>query len=254
MKFGLCKGADYAEKMEKMGFDYLEGHLTSIQRMNAAELSEQKKMLEATSLRYEACNCFFPGDVRLTGEDMDLNTVRDYVKRAFENAVPLGLQVAVLGSGGARGVPEGFDFDCAIAQLKEVFWNAAEIAKDYNVTIALEPLRSKECNILNLVAEGDDIAVAVNHPNFRVLADIYHMYSDGEPYSNIPSMKTPLQHVHFSHPGTRRYPCAGDGYDYSDFAAQLKAANYDQRISVEAGCDNWDEAAPAALAIMKELF
>lgn len=254
MKFGLCKGSEHAMDMEKLGFDYLEGHLTSLALASPGELREHKQNLENTSLRYEACNCFFPKEVRLTGEDMDLTTVRDYVKRAFEHAKPLGLQIAVLGSGGARNVPEGFPMEKAWEQLREVFFAAGEIAKNYGITIALEPLRSKECNILNHVAQGDTIAVEVGHPNIRVLADIYHMYCDNEPYSNIPVMQTRLAHVHFCDPTARRYPKLTDTYDYTDFAENLKAAQYDARVSIEAGCDDLLRDAADALAVMRHWF
>ncbi len=254
MKFGLCKSYEHAELMEKLGFDYLEGHLGSIAKMAPEELREAKKTLGNTRLRYETCNCFFPAEVPLTGDAADLTAVRDYTKRAFENAVPLGLQLAVLGSGRSRGVPEGYDFDKAYGQMKEAFYAAGEVAKDYNVIIALEPLSKQECNILHFVGEGDDIAAELGHPNVRVLADIYHMFRNEEPYSVIPAMKTKLAHVHFSHPVTRRYPKFEDGYDYSEFAAMLRQADYNARISVEAGCDNFEQDAKDALELMKSLF
>jgi len=50
----------------------------------------------------------------------------------------------------------------------------ATAAEKYNVVISLEPLNTRECNFINSLIEGAEIVQAVNHENFRLLADIYH--------------------------------------------------------------------------------
>lgn len=254
MRFGACSGHQNAQVAAKIGYDYLEGNLSNIAKMEPAALQEVKATMAAAGLQFEICNCFFPGSVKLTGEEANLHTIRDYVRLAFSKACELGLKTAVLGSGGAREVPPGFERTRAQAQLEEAFVAAGDIAREFGVMIALEPLSRADCNILHDVAEGDEIAARLQHRNIRVLADIYHMYRNEEPYSVIPHMQVPLEHVHFCDPTARRYPKLTDAYDYSDFAAALREANYNKCMSIEAGCDDFAVDARDALAVMQSLF
>jgi len=254
MRFGLCADWEDAALLERLGYDYLEGNLSVLAYMDDEDLQETKRLLDAASLRCEVCNCFFPSHMKLTGEEADLSAIREYSKRALENAAALGLQIAVLGSGRARQAPPGFDRQRALAQLKEVFRAVADIAAQYAVTVALEPLQAGECNLLNRATEADALAAELNHPNLRVLADIFHMYRGGEDYGVIPAMRTKLAHVHFCDPTRRWYPKQSDTYDYGGFAAALKASGYGGRISVEADYGDFESDAKDALELMRKLF
>ena len=254
MKFGLCADWEDLALLERLGYDYLEGNLSAFAYMDDEDLEEARRLLEASSLRCEVCNCFFPSHLKLVGEEACLPAIREYSKRALDSAAPFGLQIAVLGSGRSREVPEGFDRQRALVQLQEALYAVGEIAAPYAVTVALEPLCAAETNLLNLVTEADALAAELGHPNVRVLADIYHMYCGGEDYSVIPALQKPLAHVHFCNPTARWYPKPDDTYDYSGFAAALRASGYDGRVSIEAGCEDPENDARDALAVMRGVF
>ena len=69
--------------------------------------------------------------------------------------------------------------------------------------------------------------------------------------------------AHFSNPTARDtesgkskrvYPAEGDGYDYTPFVSAVKNAGYDGRISIEAGCTDFEKESAAGLKMMRKLF
>ena len=104
MRFGTCVGFDKLESAAKLGYDYLESNLGHIKSLSEQELKETKAMLDGYGAKLEAANCFFPGEIHLAGEDADIEIIRDYTRRAFDNAVFLGIKTCVLGSGRSRSV------------------------------------------------------------------------------------------------------------------------------------------------------
>ena len=65
-------------------------------------------------------------------------------------------------------------------QLVEFSRRAAEQAKPYGIVVTIEPLRKEETNIVNTAAEGLDLVTAVNHANFQLMIDFYHLASEHE--------------------------------------------------------------------------
>lgn len=51
--------------------------------------------------------------------------------------------------------------------------------EQYGVTIAIEPLNRRECNVLNTVAEGAEMVHALQLSKVRLLADAFHMCCEG---------------------------------------------------------------------------
>jgi sugar phosphate isomerase/epimerase len=119
MRYGICSGYERAEIIKKGGFDYLEGNLGSISRMTVQELKEAERVLKENGLKYESTNCFFPGEVKIVGEEFDIKKIKDYTRMALEKAVSLGVVTSVLGSGGSRRMPEGYSAQKACEQMLE---------------------------------------------------------------------------------------------------------------------------------------
>ena len=120
----------------------------------------------------------------------------------------------------------------------------------YGITIAIEPLCARECNIIRTVADGLALAKRVNHPNIRVLADLYHIWQESEPMSNIVEAAEWLAHVHIAEPVKRSYP-GNDNFDFSDFFSTLQATGYQGRVSCECSFGDFDRDVETALHTMK---
>ena len=109
------------------------------------------------------------------------------------------------------------------------------LAEQYGFNIALEELNFGECNILNSSKETFDLAQKLNLPRINIVCDIYHIEKVGEPYENLATYGSRITHLHFARPDSRVYPSLDDGAkaDYDTFFANVRAAGYDGRISLE---------------------
>lgn len=255
MRFGVCTGFEHVPILKRLGYDYIEGDLEAVSRFDASQLSETDALLRDNTLFMETANHFFPPEIRLCGDETDPKAIRDYTLRAFDHAVRLGLELAVLGSGPARQRPAGYDPLKAHTQLLEALRQIGDAARQYSVLVALEPLNREECNQMNTLTETLAFSKELNHPNICLLADLYHMEKEGEPFTILREAGGRLRHIHFNRPvKPRSFPARRDGYDYAPFACALRRSGYTGRVSVEARCAHFSADADASLSLMWELF
>jgi sugar phosphate isomerase/epimerase len=178
-----------------------------------------------------------------------------HVKKVMSRLSKLGVQVLVFGSGGARRVPDGFSKDEAWKQLVDFSRRAAEEAKPAGITVTIEPLRQQETNIINTAAEGLKLVEAVNHPNFQLMIDFYHLASEHEDPAIVLTAKDRLRHLHVANPNGRVFPQKWDEFDYAPFFANLKAIGYDKRISMEgAAPPDLSVQGPVTIALLRKAF
>ena len=148
--------------------------------------------------------------------------------------------------------------DEAWRQMAAFTWLAGDYAQKYGIRIALEPLRTKECNLLNLVAEANLLSALLNHPSVGVLGDSFHMESGKEGTDVLKNAGDKLWHIHISHHfpdlSGRDYPRPQDDGDYQPLIEALKAMNYQGDISVEGGTRDFETDGPLAVARIKPLL
>jgi D-psicose/D-tagatose/L-ribulose 3-epimerase len=199
-------------------------------------------------------NLFVPATIKLTGPDTNAEQQIDYVRKAFARLSRLGTEIVVFGSGGARRVPDGFDGEQAFEQLVDFGRRAADVGKGHGITIAIEPLRRQESNIINSAAEGLELVKAVNHPNFQLMIDFYHLASEKEDPAIVIRAKDHLRHLHMANPTGRVFPRTWEEFDYAPFFANLRKIGYDKRISVEAGSKDIAGEGAQAIALLRRAF
>ena len=78
---------------------------------------------------------------------------------------------------------------------------------------------------MNSVGEGADIVKAVNHPNIKLLVDIYHMLREGESPEEIIKAGKHIYHCHIAEKDKRTPPGAA-GDDFKPYLRALKKINY----------------------------
>ena len=211
----------------------------SVGRMISPSLSEEKfkqnlKLIENAKSRLYMCNVMFPGQMKIAGPDVQEQAVLNYTDRLFSRAQQAKVKVIVLGSGAARTLPDGYDVNKATSDFILLGKKIAAIAKKYNVKIALENLQSKETNFLNSVRSAADVVRRINHPNFRLNADIFHMRREGELPQSIIDAKDLLIHCEIAEDKERTLPgIMGD--DFRPYLKALRTAKYKGPIFVEAG-------------------
>ena len=111
MRFGVCGDVERARAAKAAGYDYWEPSVPWLLRPRESEAAFRNVLEEARRVEIpaEACNCFVPGDLKITGTDVDFSALKAYVEVAMLRAPQAGVRVIVFGSGGARTYPDGFD-------------------------------------------------------------------------------------------------------------------------------------------------
>ena len=253
MRFGVCTDLENARLLAAMGFDYVEIHTCGMMQLDEAAFAAFCARNETMPIHAEVANCLFPGDMLLVGPDADLNRIENYIQRVMVRLSKLGIDTLVFGSGGCRRVPEGFPEEAAWKQMVNLCAMLGREAAACNITVALEPLRFAETNMVNFIATGKKLVEEVNHPNFRLLCDLYHFYQVGDSLPDLENCGGALCHVHVAKPDDRRAMYPGDGMNYRDFFAALRKAGFDGRVSFEGILSDMERELPRVLEALKAL-
>ena len=253
MRFGLCTSLDNIQKVENMGYDYIEPSVTGIVSMSEDEFHQVVQLVKKSRIKCESFNILFPSDIRLTGDQFNEEVFRTYLDHAMNRVTQLGGQTIVLGSGGSRRIPEGFDLQEGRAQLLRAVCIVGDIAASYKLTIAIEPLNTKETNIITTVKEGIEFVSELNHPNVKLLADFYHMRMENEPMEILERAGALLHHLHIANSNGRTYLLSPDEDIYVDFFNAIHNAGYNGRISVEGRALDLEKDGPITLSVLKAL-
>lgn len=251
MKIGICTSIDNIDNVIELGFDYIEPSVTSIARLSDSTFKDKLDNIIQLPIDCEVFNCLFPSNIPLY--ESIPNQMIEYLNKAFDRCSKLGAKVIIFGSGGARRKPEGTSKEEAWDQLIKTTKVIGEVAKKYQLTIAIEPLNSNETDTINSVEEGYKFIKEVNHPHIQLLADFYHMKQENEPLENVLKVNESLKHIHISNGNTRAYPLIEDEDDYVLLFSLLEEINYNARVSIEGKTDNFEEDALTGLNLLRKL-
>lgn len=239
IKLGVAVGFDKLNEVVKAGYDYIEPALNSVANMSEGEFKEACKLIDASSIKAEVFNCFFPWNIKIVGEDFDLQAITKYVEVAIERAARLGAKICVVGSGSARRAPEGFSHDTAKEQLALVLKTCGEIAARYGITLVIEPLNPAETNIINTVSEAISLCEKINMPSVKCLVDFYHVAKANDTLSSVCTSKGYLKHVHIAGAVNRTMVEMGENIPLLiEWKNALEACDYNGRISIEGKFDS----------------
>ncbi|HHY83758.1 MAG TPA: sugar phosphate isomerase/epimerase [Clostridiales bacterium] len=252
MKFGICTSINNISALEKMGFDYIETGVAGVASMSEDDFKAAVQLVNRSKIKCEACNGLFPPQIKLVGSGYSEGIMVDYLKKAFHRIVQLGAQTVVLGSGSSRMIP--IDIGDGRNQLLNVFRVVGDIASEFGLIIAIEPLNKAETNIINSVKEGLDFVTELSHPNVYLLADFYHMRVENESMKVIMEAGLTIKHLHIANSNGRIYPRSVDEDDYKEFFKALSVIGYNARLSIEGGTENMMADGPVALSVLKTLY
>jgi D-psicose/D-tagatose/L-ribulose 3-epimerase len=262
MRWGCCgsmvspstdpAGIDTVETLAELGFDYIELSLAHLTALPEAEFSQLARRVERSGIRCEACNNFFPPTIRLTGVDARLKAALDYAGLALDRAAHLGASVIVFGSSGAKNVPEGFARNSAWSQIVDLLRQLGPLAAQHGLTIALEPINRLESNLVNLAAEGLQLAREVHHPNIQLLIDFYHLTMEREDPDIILEAGAAIRHLHFASIPKRHFPSEMTP-DCFRFFTRMRDVQYSGRCSIEAFTHDFTADARRALRLLRSM-
>lgn len=266
MKYGCCISSDILQSEEKYvplfktlakaGFDYVELPFYIVSGMNEEELTKLKAASKI--IPFLACNIFFPSSLKLVGQEKDVSGVEAYLKRMLPVAKDLGVETLVFGNGGARRIPDGQSYDTIWEDLRKIVETMEVHAKKVGITIAIEPLNSRESNIILSYGEAVKLAEGLTH--ITTMIDSYHNQADGRNYDDVYENPDYLGHLHTAYQTGRMVPSPKDDMSlYADFVKMVKTVGYNGKITVEASLRATEPEAieaeyAACIDTLKKLF
>jgi len=172
--------------------------------------------------------------LKVVGPDANPGAVEKYLDSTLARCHSLGASIAVWGSASSRNVPEGFSRDQANRQIVAFLKSAGEIARARSMTIAIEPLRKAESNIINTGAEALQFVHQAAHPHVKMIVDYYHMRSENEDPKILLDARREIVHFHFANPNGRVWPKdPGEDPVYPRFFELVKQIGFSGGISIE---------------------
>ncbi len=246
MKLGVCTTPDRILLVRELGFDYIEPSLSWLVSLDEATYRAHTALVERHGLPAEACNGFFPRDMILypqgdTPAEADgiLREIAAYVERGCSRAARWGAQVAVLGSGTARRVPDGdapreTRLAAAESHFARMLAVCGDVAERHGMRVAVEPLSRSETNFIHTVREGDRVARLSGHSSVGVMVDLFHAWSNGDDLAALSTVGDRLLHAHIARPAPDRHaPTEADDETVTAWAAILRTCPSVERLSLE---------------------
>lgn len=232
MKIGVCCGPREWPLVKKLGYDYVEGNFSVFASGDEGFFTSALDELKELDIKAETFNGFFAGDVKLY--EVSDEWVAGYAERGFARAAAMGGEIAVIGSGGARRVPDGMPYEAALERFAQILRICGDAAARHGMRVVIEPLRRAECNFINTLSESVALCRRVDHPAVGTLLDFFHFYDNGEPLSDVPDAAAFLWHTHLARPNPdRNAPGEEDIPLMRPWADALRNVNYAGRMSLE---------------------
>ena len=251
-KIGISTSIANSNILASAGYSFVEENVRTFLVPDQPESVFEQKfvLLKESKLPVEACNIFLPGNLKCVGPLPLHEEILKYAETAFRRARIAGVKIIVFGSGGARGIAQGFSAEEAKQQFLSLCKQLAPVAMKHDITITLEPLNKRECNFINSLAEGAEIVQEVNHSNFRLLADIYHMIMENESPAGIIKYGHLLSHTHIAEKNGRSAPGLNNE-DFTPYFRALKEVSYEGRMAIECTWQSIEDQASKSLSAMR---
>jgi sugar phosphate isomerase/epimerase len=217
--------------------------------LSEEEFAANLQKIKALKSRLYMCNVLFPGSLKIAGPAVEEEKVLHYLEAVLARAKKAGVKHLILGSGGARRLPDDYDKEKAKNEFATLARKMAITAKRYRITIILENLNSTETNFLNKLSDAADVVRQVAHPSFRLNADIYHMLKEGESPEEIRKAGDLIVYAEIAEKEGRTLPGVA-GEDFRPYLTALKDIRFKGPILIEGRVNNLQADVPKAYAYL----
>ena len=251
MKYAICNEtfgtrpfADTFSTIRKLGYTGVEiapftfaphNEPFDIGHVSANKIVETRMMADDAGLEIIGLHWLLAkteGNYLTTPDPTVRRRTGQYLQQLVEVCASLGGKIMVLGSPKQRNLLPGVSHDDAMDYAVEVLHSAIAACKQYDVTIAIEPLGPAEGDFLLTAESGIQLCKMVDSPYCKLHLDVKAMSSEGKPIAEIiRASRDWMVHFHANDPNLLG-PGMGD-VDFHPIFAALKEINYDRWVSVE---------------------
>ncbi len=232
---GITAKVERAAALEALGAEFIVESVADFLMPFADEneFAANKARALAAALPVRGCNSFMRDpSLVCVGPRADHARVLAYAATAFRRLREIGGEYIVFGSNTARRIPAGWDKARADQQFMALLEAMAPLAKAHGITVGVEMQRTSECNYLNHIDEVVSVVAPLNHPNIRVLADLFHMRVMGDTPEQLRAAMPWVGVVELAEHERRTLPgVAGD--DFRPYFTALARGGYAGLVDIE---------------------
>jgi D-psicose/D-tagatose/L-ribulose 3-epimerase len=236
-------------RLKEWGFDGVELFLSLDE---PADIPALRRALDQLQLERTTCSVL-PREANPVSPDPDVRARgTEFLKRYAERTAELGGSLVCGPLCAALGVMTGLrrsadEWKWAVESLQV----AADHARTFGVTLAVEPLNRFETYFLNTQSDGARLVRDVGAPNVKVHFDTFHAnIEETHPPESVRALGPSLGHVHISE-NDRGIPGTGHT-DWRGVLLALKEIHYNGWLTIESFAEPEPELAAAA-AIWRDL-
>ena len=154
-----------------------------------------------------------------------------YFLKLIDLSSDLGKGIMVLGSPKQRGV-QGNTKQEATENLKAGLASVASHAAARGITVCLEPLASKDTEVVNTLDEAARIVKSIGHPAIQTMFDFHNTADEREPFEVLVHRHFKLiRHVHINE--MNGWHLRTGGFDFLPVLQTLAKSGYRHWISLE---------------------
>ena len=265
MRYGFCTGfatdpmfsidSSLEAAVSLWGFDYIEYPLMSIAALSEADFSNLRERLQRAHL---ACDCMcnlFPASVPVIGERVNEKQIREYLDTAFSRAAILGVKKLIFGSAGARK-RGGLAKNTADRQFLASLLILEEYCSRYRMQVLLEAIRVGEADYINTLSEGAEMVILAQKAgctHIALMADLFHMNSNGEDCLDLKKYFPLIRHIHICET-ERKLPSQPVSDSLRQETELLQSLQYNLTASYESIMPDNDAQGKQALSLLKSML
>lgn len=185
MRFALCnevlqpmRFAQQCAFAAQLGYDGLEVAPFTLAAnpldITDAQAREFRSVAEDAGLQIFGLHWLLvqPAGLSIVSDDKALrDRTVGVMQRLVEMCASMGGRYLVHGSPKQRSVPPGATKEQALERATECFANVARTAQSHGLVYCVEPLSTRETDVINTVAEAARIVDAVNSPGLKTMVD-----------------------------------------------------------------------------------
>jgi sugar phosphate isomerase/epimerase len=206
----------------------------NVDQIAPARRRELRDIIRSEGLQFAGLHWLLvtPAGLHATTAD---KSVRDktweYVKKLVDLCADLGKGIMVFGSPKQRGT-QGNTLAEAIGNFQTGLASVAPHAGERGCTILIEPLPSKDTDVINTLEQAVQMVKAINHPAIQTMFDFHNTTDEKEPSDVLVKRYFAyIRHVHVNEMDGR-YPGSGS-LDFLPVFRALRDSKYSRWVSLE---------------------
>lgn len=220
-------------KVAELGYDGVELMTKDPSKLNGDRIRTWLNQHDLDMVGLCTGHVFGEDQLGLVGPDPDIcRRAMDRLKGFVEFAATYFGAGTLVNIGRSRGPGYPHDPATTLDRMEAAFRELAEYAEPHGIKLILEPINTHQVDHIHTTQDGLEMAQRVNHPNFGLMLDVYHMnIEDVDIYDSFREAADLCWFVHFAD-NNRKWPGSAH-LDFEQMVSVLQEIDYQGYVSLE---------------------